>query len=57
LHSIKVRKNRFPRSALKKIPIKKYQKTDKYDTCPVCLSEYEEGVKLRILPCEHGKTK
>lgn len=53
LHCRKIRKNRFPRSALKKIPTKKYQKTDKYDTCPICLNEYEEGVKIRILPCEH----
>ncbi|CAF0746455.1 unnamed protein product [Brachionus calyciflorus] len=54
LHCRKIRKNRFPRSALKKIPTKKYQKTDKYDTCPICLNEYEEGVKIRILPCEHA---
>ena len=57
LHCHKIRKNRFPKSELKKIPTKKYQKTDKYDTCPICLNEYEEGVKIRILPCEHGKQK
>lgn len=55
MHCHKIRKNRFPKSELKKIPTKKYQKTDKYDTCPICLNEYEEGVKIRILPCEHGK--
>lgn len=54
IHFYKIRKNRFPKSALKKIPTKKYQKTDKYDTCPICLNEYEEGVKIRILPCEHA---
>jgi len=54
IHFYKIRKNRFPKSALKKIPTKKYQKSDKYDTCPICLNEYEEGVKIRILPCEHA---
>lgn len=54
IHIYKLRKNRFPKSALKKIPTKKYQKTDKYDTCPICLNEYEEGEKMRILPCEHA---
>jgi hypothetical protein len=53
LHCHRVRKNRVPRSALRKIPTKKYQKTDKYDTCPICLNEYEEGVKIRLLLCEH----
>ena len=53
LHCRKIRKNRVPKSALRKIPTKKYQKTDKYDTCPICLNEYEEGVKIRLLPCEH----
>ena len=54
VYCYKARKNRFPRSALRKIPTKKYQKSDKYDTCPICLNEYEEGIKMRILPCEHG---
>lgn len=51
----KTHKNRLSRSALKKLPVRKYQKSDKYDTCPICLDEFEEGVKIRLLPCEHGK--
>lgn len=27
---------------------------EKYDTCAICIEDFEEGDLLRILPCNHG---
>ena len=55
LHRRHARRHRLPRSALKQLKTKKFVKGDRWDVCAICLDDYEEGAKLRILPCDHGE--
>ncbi|KAI1731106.1 ring finger domain-containing protein [Ditylenchus destructor] len=47
-------RKRLSKSNLKKIPTRKYKKGDREETCAICLEDFVEGDKLRILPCRHA---
>ncbi|XP_030563744.1 E3 ubiquitin-protein ligase RNF13 [Drosophila novamexicana] len=52
----RLRRYRLPKSMLKKIPVLRYTKnntTIKYETCVICLEDFVEDDKLRVLPCSH----
>jgi len=47
-------RRRLSTKQLNKIPTKKFKKGDAYEVCAICLEDYEENEKLRILPCNHA---
>ena len=51
-------RHRLPKRALDSLPVAKFDKAvhTAYDTCAICLDDYEEGEQLRILPCNHGNS-
>ncbi|KAG5679643.1 hypothetical protein PVAND_009200 [Polypedilum vanderplanki] len=50
----RIMRYRLPTSSLKKLESRKYTKNEIYETCAICLDDYEEGDRLRILPCRHA---
>ncbi|CAJ0610314.1 unnamed protein product [Cylicocyclus nassatus] len=49
----RVARKRLSKRNLRKIPTKKFRKGDEPETCAICLDDFIEGEKLRVLPCRH----
>ncbi|PIO72277.1 PA domain protein [Teladorsagia circumcincta] len=52
----RVARKRLSKRNLRKIPTKKFRKGDEPETCAICLDDFIEGEKLRVLPCRHTST-
>lgn len=55
----RLRRHRLPGSVLKKIPIIRFTKAEHmslYEICAICIEDYVDGDRLRVLPCSHGKS-
>ncbi|XP_002162097.2 E3 ubiquitin-protein ligase RNF13 isoform X1 [Hydra vulgaris] len=51
---LRIRRSRLSPANLKKIPTKKFKKGDEFDVCAICIEEYVQNDKIRILPCNHA---
>lgn len=55
----RLRRHRLPGSVLKKIPIirfsSKEENCSRFETCAICIEDYVDGDRLRVLPCAHGR--
>ncbi|KAA0191278.1 hypothetical protein HAZT_HAZT010081 [Hyalella azteca] len=48
-------RHRLSWRALRRLPLHKFKAgVDTYDMCAICLDDYLDGDKLRILPCNHA---
>ncbi|CAH0386094.1 unnamed protein product [Bemisia tabaci] len=49
----RAQRRRLPSSTLKKIPTEKFKKGSPYETCYICISDFVEGERVRLLLCSH----
>lgn len=49
----KLQRHRLNKKQLSQLLTTSYTKGGQYDTCAVCLEDYAEGERLRVLPCGH----
>ncbi|KAL5273601.1 RNF13 family protein [Megaselia abdita] len=50
----RIYQHRLPKRLLKKLPIVKFAKGQPYEMCVICLVDFQEGDKLRVLFCSHA---
>ncbi|CDW53672.1 E3 ubiquitin protein ligase RNF13 [Trichuris trichiura] len=48
-----LRRRRLSKRQLKTLPIKEFKKGDTTETCAICLEDFADGDKLRLLSCGH----
>lgn len=51
------RRRRLPSSQLKRIPVQQWSSAIPQDMCTICLENYVDLDKVRVLPCSHGTYK
>jgi len=52
----KFRRQGLSRWSLRKLQQRKYQKgKEAFETCAICLDEFNDGDTIRVLPCSHSK--
>uniref|UniRef100_A0A8R1TRY6 RING-type domain-containing protein n=1 Tax=Onchocerca volvulus TaxID=6282 RepID=A0A8R1TRY6_ONCVO len=47
-------RKRLSKRNLKKLPVKKFKKGDAEESCAICIDDFVDGEKLRVLPCNHA---
>ncbi|CAH8532653.1 unnamed protein product [Schistosoma rodhaini] len=51
----RIRRSRLSRRHLRRLVLKRFKKgLDPYDVCCICLEDYVDRDKLRLLPCQHA---